>query len=75
MMTLFIKRTVVTKPKEVEPGSNLAGFSKEGCGSKRVVLSMMMMMMTWSNIPECTIILHSHTLRTSNATVLNYNKY
>jgi hypothetical protein len=33
------------KFKEVKTGCNLAESSKEGCGSKRAVLPMMMMMM------------------------------
>jgi hypothetical protein len=65
MISLY-KKIMVTKPKEVEPGSNLADFFKEGCGSRRAVLPMIMMM-TWSNIPEYTTILHSHALRTSSA--------
>jgi hypothetical protein len=39
------KKIIVAKIKEVKPGSNLAISSKEGYGSKRAVLPMMMMMM------------------------------
>jgi hypothetical protein len=37
------KKIIVAKSKEVIAGLNLAGYSKEGCGSKRAVLPMMMM--------------------------------
>jgi hypothetical protein len=38
-------KIIVAKPKEVETGCDPAESSKEGCGSKRAVLQMMMMMM------------------------------
>jgi hypothetical protein len=44
-MNLICKQITVAKSKEVKTGSNLAESSKEGYGSKRVVLPMMMMMM------------------------------
>jgi hypothetical protein len=37
-----MKKIIVTKPKEVKTGSNLEESSKEGCGSKRALLRMMM---------------------------------
>jgi hypothetical protein len=45
LATLLCKRKItVAKSKEVKTGSNLAESSKEGYGSKRAVLPMMMMM-------------------------------
>jgi hypothetical protein len=41
-MTLLCKKINVAKSREVKTGRNLAGSSKEGCGSKRAVLPMMM---------------------------------
>jgi hypothetical protein len=38
-------KIIVAKSKEVKIGSNLAEYSKEGCGSKRAVLLIMRMMM------------------------------
>jgi hypothetical protein len=43
MTTLVCKRIVVAKSKELKTGCNLAECSKEGHGSKRAVLPMMMM--------------------------------
>jgi hypothetical protein len=43
---LLCKKNIVAKSKEVKIGCNLADFSKEGYGSKKAVLPMMMMMMT-----------------------------
>jgi hypothetical protein len=40
----LLKKFIVAKSKEVKTGCNLAESSKEGCGSKRVVLPIMMMM-------------------------------
>jgi hypothetical protein len=49
---LVSKNIVLSKSKEAENGwsnfqewTNLAEFSKEGCGSKRAVLAMMLVMM------------------------------
>jgi hypothetical protein len=42
--TLPCKQIIVAKSKEVKTGCNLAESSKEGYGSKRAVLPMMMMM-------------------------------
>jgi hypothetical protein len=49
LTTLFCKKITVTKPKEVENRmvqfkTSLAESSKEGYGSNRAVLPMMMMM-------------------------------
>jgi hypothetical protein len=45
---LTLHKIIVTKSKEVKTGYNLTDSSKEGCGSKRDVLSMMVMiMMIW----------------------------
>jgi hypothetical protein len=44
LTTLLCKKIhIFTKSKEVKTGYNLAESSKEGCGSKRAVLPMMMM--------------------------------
>jgi hypothetical protein len=56
------ERIVVAKSREVKSGSNEAGFSKEGCGSKRASLPMMMILeeqlspcpTTWRHIAEDT---------------------
>jgi hypothetical protein len=48
MTVLCKKKTIVMKPKEVKTGLNLAESSKEGYGSKRAVLPLMMMMMNAS---------------------------
>jgi hypothetical protein len=45
LTTLLYKAIAVAKSKEGKTRCNLAGSSNEGCGSKRNVLSMMMMMM------------------------------
>jgi hypothetical protein len=45
LTTLLRKKITVAKSKEMETGCSLAESSKEGCGSKRAVLPMMMMMM------------------------------
>jgi hypothetical protein len=45
-----VKKIIVGKTKEVTTRRNLAESSKEGYGSKRVVLPMMMMMMTTTKI-------------------------
>jgi hypothetical protein len=45
LTTLLCKKNIVTKPKEMKAGWNLAKSSKEGDGSKRAVLQIMMMMM------------------------------
>jgi hypothetical protein len=47
--TLFCKRIIVAKSKEVKTGCNLAEFSKEGYGSKRAVLPITMMMKQTTN--------------------------
>jgi hypothetical protein len=39
------KKNIVAKSKEVKTGCNLAESSKEGCGSKRTVLQIMMTIM------------------------------
>jgi hypothetical protein len=44
LTTFFCKKIIVAKSKDVKPGSNLAISSKEGYGTKRTVLQMMMMM-------------------------------
>jgi hypothetical protein len=43
---MLSKKIIVPKSKEVKTGSILAEFSKEGYGSKRAVLPMVMMMST-----------------------------
>jgi hypothetical protein len=40
LTTLLIKKIIVTNSKEVKTGCNLAESSKEGYGSKRAVLPM-----------------------------------
>jgi hypothetical protein len=50
LTTLLCKRITVVKSRDVKTGSNLAELSKEGYGSKRAVLPMMMMMMMRMNI-------------------------
>jgi hypothetical protein len=40
MKTLFFKKIIVTKYKEVKTGFNLAESFKEGYGSQRAVLPM-----------------------------------
>jgi hypothetical protein len=45
LTTLLCKSISIAKSKEVKTGSNLAGSSKEGYGSKSAVLPMMMIMM------------------------------
>jgi hypothetical protein len=42
---LLCKKIIVAKFKEMKTGCNLVESSKEGYGSKRAVLPMMMMMM------------------------------
>jgi hypothetical protein len=44
LIILLCKNITVAKTKEVKTGYNMAEFSKEGYGSKRPVLPMMMMM-------------------------------
>jgi hypothetical protein len=56
LTTLFCKRNIVAKSKEVKSGCNLAVSSKEGYGSKSAVLPMMMMIII--------IIIESHLLPT-----------
>jgi hypothetical protein len=46
LTTLFGKRVIVVKSKEVETGCTLAEYSKEGYRSKRAVLPMLMMMIS-----------------------------
>jgi hypothetical protein len=46
LTVLPCKKVTVAESKEVKTGSNLAESSKVGCGSKRAVLPMMMMIMT-----------------------------
>jgi hypothetical protein len=41
-MTLLCKKFIVMKSKEVKTECTLAESSKEGCGSKRDVLPLMM---------------------------------
>jgi spore maturation protein SpmB len=41
---LLCKKITVAKSRQVKTGSNLAESSKEGYGSKRAVLPMVMMM-------------------------------
>jgi hypothetical protein len=43
LTTLLFKIVIVAKSNEVKTGCNPAEFSKEGYGSKRDVLPMMMM--------------------------------
>jgi hypothetical protein len=43
MTTFSVKKITAAKSKEMKTGCNLAGSSKEGCGSKRAVLLVMMM--------------------------------
>jgi hypothetical protein len=43
-MTLLCKRIIVAKSKEVKTRCSLAESSKEGYGSKRAILPMMVMM-------------------------------
>jgi hypothetical protein len=42
LTTLLCKKNIVAKYKKVKTGCNLAESSKEGYGSKRVVLPVMM---------------------------------
>jgi hypothetical protein len=41
---LLCETIIVANSKEVKTGPNLADSSEEGCGSKRAVLPMMLMM-------------------------------
>jgi hypothetical protein len=41
LTTLLCKKSIVVKSKEVKTELNLARSSKESCGSKRAVLTMM----------------------------------
>jgi hypothetical protein len=43
LTSLLCKKIIVAKSKEVKTGCNLAESCKEGCGSKRDVFPMMMM--------------------------------
>jgi hypothetical protein len=42
LTTLFYKKIIIVKSEEMKTGSNPAESSKEGYGSKRAVLSVMM---------------------------------
>jgi hypothetical protein len=44
-LTTLVCKKIVSKSKEVKTVCNLAESSKEGCGSKRAVLPVVMMMM------------------------------
>jgi hypothetical protein len=46
-LTTFLlkKKYIVPKSKEMKTKSNLAGYSKEVCGSKRAVLPMLLLLM------------------------------
>jgi hypothetical protein len=41
-LTTLLCKNIITKSKEIKSGCSLAESSKEGCGSKRAVLPMMM---------------------------------
>jgi hypothetical protein len=43
-LTTLLCKKIVSKSKDMKTGSNLTEFSKEGYGSKRAVLPMMIMM-------------------------------
>jgi hypothetical protein len=45
LTTLMCKQMIVVASKELKTGCNLVEASKGGCGSKRIPLQMMMMMM------------------------------
>jgi hypothetical protein len=47
LATLLCKKIIVAKSKEVKTGCNLAESSKEGYGSKRAVLLMILMMVIY----------------------------
>jgi hypothetical protein len=49
-MTSVCRRKTVAKSKEVKTRSNLTESSKNGYGSKKAALSMMMVMMTKDKI-------------------------
>jgi hypothetical protein len=54
--TMLSKKITVSKLKEDRAGCNLTEFSKEGYGSKRAVLPMMMMIFTLQIIKEWSYI-------------------